>query len=410
MERNFTNENFERFLRQNAASLRMRPTAKVWKHISSHLNRRRKIMGLILGVALLSITGLGYYWVDKNLNTSRSLTTGVTNKTNTGETSNKNSGKTTAFISENKKISVPDQRTSVLKEKKTIVKADKSAETFNNPKPGSETVFNFTPTIVDSYYENGLVPKAPSSSSNEIDITDPLTIESIINSFKQKHKSKIGWQAYFTPTVSYRKLSDNYINSVAPHKPAFGFELGLTAKYPLTKNTKLRAGFQFNVNRYEIKTFDSYSQLATVRVNNRNGVNYVRTVTNYNNFTGYHSSWLQNFYFQVSAPIGIELKLKGDDRIEFGVASTVQPTYLLGDKAYVISTDYKNYAKFPTLVRRWNINTNLETFVGYSTGRLKWQVGPQVRYQWLSSYLKKYPVKEHLFDFGLKVGISLNNQ
>jgi hypothetical protein len=86
----------------------------------------------------------------------------------------------------------------------------------------------------------------------------------------------------------------------------------------------------------------------------------------------------------------------------------VQPTYLLGDKAYLISSDYRNYIEEPNLVRRWNVNTSLETFVAYSTGRLNWQVGPQVRYQILSSYLKKYPVKEHLFDFGFKIGISAN--
>ena len=65
----------------------------------------------------------------------------------------------------------------------------------------------------------------------------------------------------------------------------------------------------------------------------------------YNNLTGYQYNWLQNFYFQVSAPIGVELKLRGDDKMQFGMASTLQPTYLLGDRAYLISTDYKNYAK-----------------------------------------------------------------
>jgi hypothetical protein len=83
---------------------------------------------------------------------------------------------------------------------------------------------------------------------------------------------------------------------------------------------------------------------------------------------------------------------------------------MLGDRAYLLSTDYKNYSEVPWLIRRWNVNTNLETFVKYSTGQLNWQVGPQVRYQLLSSFIKEYPVKENLFDFGLKVGIQLNNQ
>jgi hypothetical protein len=230
--------------------------------------------------------------------------------------------------------------------------------------------------------------------------------------------------------VSYRKLSENkaYIKTVSPgsipftqqnlydvnsfvtHKPDFGFELGLTAKYPLSRNVKLKAGVQFNVNRYDIKVFNSSTQVATIRLNNRNGLDSVNRPTNYSNTNGYKSNWLENFYFQVSAPVGVEFKISGDDKVQFGLASTVQPTYMLGDRAYLISTDYKSYAEVPWLIRRWNVNTSLETFVSYSTGQLQWQVGPQVRYQLLSSFVKKYPVKENLFDFGLRVGVSLNKQ
>ena len=50
-----------------------------------------------------------------------------------------------------------------------------------------------------------------------------------------------------------------------------------------------------------------------------------------------------------------------------------------------------------------------EIFAGYSTGKLNWRLSPQVRYQALSSFEAKYPVKEHLFDFGVKLGIMLKN-
>jgi hypothetical protein len=112
----------------------------------------------------------------------------------------------------------------------------------------------------------------------------------------------------------------------------------------------------------------------------------------------------------VSAPVGVEVKFGNNKSTQFGVATTVQPTYMLGDRVYLISSDYKTYVEVPWLMRRWNVNTALETFVAYSTGKLDWQVGPQVRYQLLSSFEGKYPVKEHLFDFGLKVGVSLNKK
>ena len=74
----------------------------------------------------------------------------------------------------------------------------------------------------------------------------------------------------------------------------------------------------------------------------------------------------------------------------------------------MISTDYKNYVKVPDLMRRWNINAGAEIIVGIKSKRTTWQIGPQVRYQTLSSFKDKYPVKENLFNFGLKAGIMLN--
>src|SRR3982750_196798 len=61
MMRNFTNENFERFLRQNADGLHMQPSAKVWKGISGDLNRRRRRFGFIAGAFLLLTIATGYY-------------------------------------------------------------------------------------------------------------------------------------------------------------------------------------------------------------------------------------------------------------------------------------------------------------------------------------------------------------
>ena len=54
---------------------------------------------------------------------------------------------------------------------------------------------------------------------------------------------------------------------------------------------------------------------------------------------------------------------------------------------------------------RLPINANAETFLGYTTGSYRWQIGPQVRYQMLPSLVDKYPNREYLFNYGLKVGV-----
>jgi hypothetical protein len=269
------------------------------------------------------------------------------------------------------------------------------------------------------------------NSSGQNIVYFPLTIESVVNSYKPiKLPKKITWQLYFTPTFSYRRLSANKsfkntgpfadpiaypfsaltdVNRAVTHKPDMGLQLGFAARYPLSKNLKLRAGMQFNINRYDIKAYISNGEQATINLSGDN--NSVTTWTHYRNYNGYKSDWLKNYYLSVSVPIGAEFTIFGNNRTSFGVAGTVQPTYILKDRAYLISTDYKNYAKVPWLVRRTNINTSFETFVNFtSRNKTKWQIGPQVRYQVLSSFHSKYPVAENLFDFGVKLGVTLNKK
>ncbi|TMI72459.1 MAG: hypothetical protein E6H09_09825 [Bacteroidetes bacterium] len=273
--------------------------------------------------------------------------------------------------------------------------------------------------------------KSPGSSTVRSNLVFyPLTIESVTNSYKAKKLvKKLVWELYFTPTISYRKLgvnksfdgsvspfsASNYpfansrdVNSEVTHKPDMGLELGISTGYPLSKHLRLIGGLQFNINRYDIKAFAYYGEQATI---NLNGVTDPLTPwTYYRNHDGYKSDWLKNYYFSVSAPVGAELRVLGNDRTYFGVAGTVQPTYIVKDRAFLISTDYKNYVEVPRLIRHVNVNTSFETFISYTsrTNKTRWQIGPQVRYQVLSSYKNPYPVKENLFDFGLKIGVSTN--
>lgn len=259
----------------------------------------------------------------------------------------------------------------------------------------------------------------------------PLSIESVVNSFIQiQKKRKTSLQVYFTPTISYRALKENKafinsaqnvvngtpsnnnyytdINSIVTHKPDIGLQMGFSAGFPLTKNLKFIGGLQFNVSKYDILAFSYPGEVATIALSNPyGGTNTVSTLTNYRNAGGYKADWLHNLYFSAAIPLGLELKLMGKRKTYVGVSGTVQPTYTLSNRAYLLSTDYKNYAEIPSLTRKWNINTGFEMFAGYSTGKLNWRIGPQVRYQVMSSFVKKYPVQEHLFDFGLKLGLML---
>jgi hypothetical protein len=238
--------------------------------------------------------------------------------------------------------------------------------------------------------------------------------------------NRISWQLAFSPTINYRKLTGGKnqrylyggsniplairvqgdVDELVNHKPALGFELGTHGMLKLNNRVTFKGGLQFNYSKYDIRAFKAPVELATIALNSQTGNNTIVSYTDLRNFGGSSVEDLKNQYFQLSLPVGFEFRVFGNDRLQFNVASTLQPTYLLNSNTYLITTDYKNYTKEPSLVRKWNVNAGAEAFIAYERGGVKWQVGPQFRYQLLSSYQKEYPIKEYLMEYGIKVGIT----
>jgi hypothetical protein len=463
MKKDFTHENFERFLKESADGLKMRPSADVWNRIDSRMNRRRRWVFLTSAFFLLTVSLFGYLIVDQSKNVAdpfagmpvadkaknapakrleQEVATHAVPKTTQRKAAAKNTVTNSAATELSSKRTTPVPiRPAIASAFKTPVNSSNPSthgQLFQNPiaQPDdnigiSKVIAGITPVILDEYEPARSTAPATNlqqkASGNEIP-----TVESVVNSYVPKgRKWKSEFQLYFTPTISYRRLTENKsylravpqnmatstlaalydVNSMVEHKPDMGLELGFAFKYPVSPRIKLRTGMQFNITRYDIKAFTYVPERATIALNTRTrGVDSVNTISSYRNFSGGRANWLQNFYFQVSTPVGVEVALSPAKKRQFGMAATIQPTYVLGDRAYLISTDYKNYSQVPWLMRRWNVNTSLETFVSYSTGTLRWQVGPQVRYQLLSSFVEKYPVKENLFDYGLKIAVSIDKK
>jgi hypothetical protein len=439
MRRNYNNEDLEHFLKQSADSYRMRPTDKVWKGISNNLSERRRKIGITTGGFLFLASILGYFFID----TSKSIAVPEASaqvELNSGSSPNaastpENINQTPVISINNRKINSSNTQQNKLAKVVPLFDEPALALSLNEPAGENAVLINenntqadadndlsvFNNTIIDSEIkeitgEESEAANKPSPDTEEL----PLSIESVVNSFS-KTKRKVSLEFTFTPTVSYRKLSENKnlnspanaynINNAVTHKPDIGLEVGMALKYPVTERVSLKGGLQFNMSRYDIKAFTTPAEVAMIALSNRNSnsVAMHSSVTNLRNFNGSNPDWLQNLYYQISAPIGIEMFLINAGNARFGIGGTFQPTYIMSDRAYLLSSDYKNYTLVPWLTRRWNMNSSFETFVNYSTGKLQWQVGPQVRYQILSSFNSKYPVKENLFDFGLKVGVSLSN-
>ncbi len=219
---------------------------------------------------------------------------------------------------------------------------------------------------------------------------------------------------FVTPAASYRRLineksNKNFlqtylpvpaasgynidVNRVVRHKPAIGIEFGALLGYKLNRQLTLKSGLQFNMRQYAIEAYGS-------QLPSHNGSNTDST-------TSWSSSIvLHNRYYEISLPIGIDWKGWANKRLSWGIAAFVQPTYSFKKDPFILSSDFKNYTSGSSLMRNWNINTSVETYISYQTGDLRWQIGPQFRYQQLPTFKNKYPIKEYLLDYGIKIGVT----
>jgi hypothetical protein len=238
---------------------------------------------------------------------------------------------------------------------------------------------------------------------------------------------RLSWQLSVTPAMNYRKLigqrkmsySTDVKNvplslnlkgaasSLVTHKPAMGLEVGSAFLYALNKRVSFKTGVQFNYSSYDIEAFSTAgTERATISLRNVRGAEELTSFTRIGNFGGTSIENLKNEYYHLSAPIGLEWTVIGRRKLQVAVAGTLQPTYLLNRNSYLLTSDFKNYTREPSLISRWNTNTSVEAFVSYTSRGLKFQVGPQFRYQLLSSFKKQYPVREYLMEYGLKFAVS----
>ena len=261
-------------------------------------------------------------------------------------------------------------------------------------------------------------------------LSDRETIEDIAfhNKPVNKWKGRAGYSFYATPSVGYRQLNStmetkNYAQSLSngtsglvsennqlEHAPGFNLELGGNYFYRLTKNLRLKAGIQINYTNYRIHAKEiDHPTMTMLLVNNpttgsQELVSFASSLANVNGGTHLNSST-----FQFSLPIGADLKLAGNEDLQWMIGGTIQPTLVIGGNPYLVSADMKNYINDPSMLRRLNINSSIETFLSY---RMKngatLNAGPQFRYQLLSTYNKQNVYDEKLYNIGFKIGISKN--
>ena len=264
------------------------------------------------------------------------------------------------------------------------------------------------------------------TEKNALSLEEKAWIENYVlqnNPVRNKWKGRMAYQIYATPAVNYRKLSTNSkgstaafsnsdINNSISQKPGFGIEAGVGITYAFAKKLQFKAGFQFNYTSYNIDADQtSHPVLTFILLNDPNtGYSYpaARTSTTANT---YNSAALQpvklhNRTYQISIPLGFAYKLSSKNNVDWIAGASVQPTYVFGGNANIISSDLKSYVSDPSSIRTWNMNLGFETYMNFKIGSYNFQLGPQVRYQLFSTYNKNIALIEKPYAVGLKLGLT----
>ena len=239
-------------------------------------------------------------------------------------------------------------------------------------------------------------------------------------------------QLTLSPTITYRSISGidpSYAkygaltgftgspNQLMNTSPAFGFEFGGSIVYRVTRNLSIKGGLRFNFTRFQMTSYTISDSARRWRNDNNSYLGMLVAQMNSNSNTAgpgqnpapstldISTSTLNNDFYQLSAPIGMELRVLGNERLTFNLGASVAPSYLLNSTSYTLDQGMTKYARKPQMYSKWNLNGSLEAFLSYRMGDVRWQIGPEFRYQFFSTYTSESYITEHLKTYGLKIGI-----
>ncbi|MFZ1798386.1 MAG: outer membrane beta-barrel protein [Chitinophagaceae bacterium] len=491
MENPYNHTEFEDFLKEQADQLRLYPAEQSWRHIQHELHGYKKWPALTtISVFVISLLVIGTLIIKPEIKTTIiAANTASLNDNASIKPSNDASTvngpvldiKSTSFPEnltvhnitqntiasvsaslqlQNNALAVYENNKSLAANAEPIKNENKAGNaTFINGKNDNSTVvkntenprhnfdmFNFAlktisqPLSVNSSY--GLVDFKGNQNNAEpfyfryaLNTYTDYDVEDILNTSRKNYSldalknsvSKLDFQFYLTPSVSYRRLTDNAqgkaagtyvsaislatspfsvdVNKLVKYRPSIGYEVGFSLGYHFSDRLSLKSGLQFNMDQYNIDAYlyqnntsfpgseNEPTIFSPFLVNRSSGVSSVP-------FT------LKNRFYQISLPIGLDYKIAEHGKLSWNVAASVQPTYTFDKEPFVVSTNFKDYADGSRLMRNWNVNGNVETYLSYKMGSVKWQVGPQFRYQFMPTMSQNYPIKEYLLNYGLKIGFT----
>ena len=241
--------------------------------------------------------------------------------------------------------------------------------------------------------------------------------------FHRKKNLNIEWTFYVNPTISTVAFNKKDIHpssstsslvvlSTQPpfkltHTTRFGLETGAEMSVKLNKKFKFITGLNLSYAGYNNVSNLVHPTFATLSLLDKNGADYSKTyITHYGNGQSQDHINLVNYSIEASIPVGIQYNIWANAKTRFDISSLLEPSVVLRDDAYLISSDGRYYVNDPMMVRRTNLEGHFGSYITLIGKKIRWHLGPDFRYQLLSTYKNIYPGKEHLLDYGIRIGIS----
>ncbi len=416
--------NFEQFLKEATADFKLRPSIKLWNSIYNNMYPGRKLPS-VTTIMLMLMLVMFMQKKSTPITSSNHIATVVSVKQNT--TLNE------ITLSQNKVDG------NFLKNEATAFENKTNASQKNMMPQQSIADKDFLHIETEKATALGEIQMTTSIAIDQASniINAPLRLNATVNSNQYiasrnnpvqvstptKSNNGYAYQFYATPSFGYRSTIRNTDPLVALNNtegmnansnenasayytgPSWNLEAGGAFLMNISKYMRLKAGMQFNFAQYGNSTDAENLKAASKSINDNTGL----LNTENNTLLNQRAVENNNRSYQISLPIGTEFELTGNDNFQWFAGATIQPSYLFGGNKIMVTNDMKNIVEDPFLVRKWNINTSIETYLSYKlkNGAVI-NAGPQFRYQLLSSFDKSYIYSEKLYNFGIKLGVTKN--
>ena len=442
MERDFYRDDFESLLKRKADEYRMYPAEKIWENIGKRLHRnQRAFYSKTIGfttvlivffniipskyqqkfspveawkVAAMTAAQDNSVIVNQNASsTNRKKNFSLASPWVTAvETISENTLPTAIALEEDASAIMVTEDEMVREERNTtddfVASAEKEIKGTRVSMPDfADITFKEDIKVKNAEIENTSL--APNALQNKTDAELNYEVKvPVIN--KPTNKELV---YHITPSISYRALRTptsftfgNFLpidpDNAVKHSPALGLEFGIAVMTPLTEKIKFISGIQANYTSYEVLAYTSLPQMTSVRLS---GFNNIQRVSSLRTNNGMAKQSLLNKTLQVSVPLGLQFRLAGNNNFSWNLSTTVQPSFMLDATGYLVTSDFNNYIKAPEFLRRFNVNGGIETYFTWKSGKTIWQAGPSLRYQVLSNSVSEYPIREHLLQYGFRLGL-----